>query len=80
MEFFTVNREKRPVRLCEATRKFAWDSLNHVYGTDTAKNPGVNMDDIEGFSCHPAEDLLIRKAEQYPEEEKCTISEIKLRQ
>ena len=32
------------------------------------------------FSCHPAEDLLIRKAEQYPEEEKCTISEIKLRQ
>ena len=32
------------------------------------------------FSCHSAEDLLIRRAEQYPEEEKCTISEIKLRQ
>ena len=70
MEFFTVNREKRPVRLCEATRKFAWDSLNHVYGTDTAKNPGVNMDDIEGFSeLSPIDkyDLAIRRiAEEAP--------------
>ncbi len=64
MEFFTVSHEKRPVRLCEATRKFAWDSLNHVYGLDTAKTPGIPMDDIEGFSGLPSldqYDLAIRR-------------------
>lgn len=70
MEFFTVSPEKRPVRLSEVTRKFAWDSLNHVYGTDTAKTPGISMDDIEGFSgLSPIDkyDLAIRRfAEQAP--------------
>lgn len=64
MEFFTVSREKRPVRLCEATRQFAWDSLNHVYGLDTAKTPGVALDEIEGFSELPSidkYDLAIRR-------------------
>ena len=27
MEFYTVYKEPRPVRLCEATRQFAYDSL-----------------------------------------------------
>lgn len=48
MEFFAVNG-KRPVRLSEATRKFAHDSLNHKYGHDTWKVDGVSMDDVPYF-------------------------------
>lgn len=70
MEFFTVSREKRPVRLSEATRKFAWDSLNHVYGLDTGNTPGVAVDDIPGYASLPAidrYDLAIRRiAEKAP--------------
>lgn len=70
MEFFTVSREKRPVRLCDDTRKFAWDSLNHVYGEDTAATPGVAMDDIDNFGTLPEidkYDLAIRRiAEKAP--------------
>ncbi len=63
MEFFAVNG-KRPIRLCETTRKFAWDSLNHKYGHDTWKVDGVSMDDIENFdNLSPIEkyDLAIRR-------------------
>ena len=63
MEFFAVNG-KRPVRLCEETRQFAWDSISHKYGHDTWKCDGVSMDDIEGFdSLSPIEkyDLAIRR-------------------
>ena len=48
MQFFAVNG-KRPVRLCEATRTFAYESLNHKYGQDTWATPCVLMDDYEGF-------------------------------
>ncbi len=48
MDFFAVNG-KRPIRLCEETRKFAFDSLNHKYGQDTWSTPAVPMDDYEGF-------------------------------
>lgn len=48
MEFFAVNG-KRPVRLCEETRGFAFDSLNHKYGHDTWRFDGVSLDDVEGF-------------------------------
>ena len=48
MDFFAVNG-KRPIRLCEETRKFAFDSLNHKYGQDTWSMPAVPMDDYEGF-------------------------------
>lgn len=48
MEFFAVNG-KRPVRLSERTRRFAYESVNHKYGKDTWKTPGVSMDDHEGF-------------------------------
>ena len=64
MEFFTISHEKRPIRLCEETRKFAWDSLNHVYGRDTSKTRGVAMDDIDNFSTLPPidkYDLAIRR-------------------
>ncbi len=49
MEFFTYFNEPRPVRLCQATRQFAFDSLNHKYGLDTKKTDHVDMDDVPGF-------------------------------
>ena len=48
MEFFAANGT-RPVRLCEETRAFAYESLNHKYGRETYANHGVAMDDYEGF-------------------------------
>ena len=48
MKFFAVNG-KRPIRLCEETRKFAFDSLNHKYGLETWSTPTVSMDDYEEF-------------------------------
>lgn len=44
MDFFTVGKKKRPVRLCEATRRFAFESLNHKYGRDTLENYSVTFD------------------------------------
>ncbi len=49
MEFFAVNGS-RNIRLCEATRKFAFDSLGHKYGLDTRATPAVTLDDIDGFA------------------------------
>lgn len=49
MDFYTQNENKRPVRLSEATRKFADDSLNRKYGLDTLQNMSVSMDNIEDF-------------------------------
>ena len=48
MEFFAVNG-KRPVRLSDETRKFAFDSLDFKYGKEAWENYAVNMDDYEGF-------------------------------
>lgn len=48
MEFFAVNG-KRPVRLSEQTRQFAFDSLNCKYGKETFSNYAVRMDDYENF-------------------------------
>jgi hypothetical protein len=63
MEFFAVNG-KRPVRLGDATRQFAYESLNHKYGHDTWKCDGVSMDDVENFqslSDMEKYDLAIRR-------------------
>jgi len=49
MEFYTPCRTKRPVRLSEATRQFAWDSLHRKYGMDTKKTPHVILDDISEY-------------------------------
>ena len=49
MEFFAVNG-KRPVRLREVTRAFAFESMNHRYGKMTRETPSVCMDDYEGFA------------------------------
>ena len=48
MDFFAVNG-KRPVRLSDKTRKFAFDSLNHKYGIETWSTPAVSMDYYTGF-------------------------------
>ncbi len=48
MNFFAVNG-KRPIRLSENTREFAYDSLNHKYGQDTWKTMSVSLEDYEGF-------------------------------
>ena len=70
MEFITLSKEKRPVRLSESTRKFAYDSLAHVYGLDTKKTPAVALDDIPGFvelSAIKRYDIAIRRvAEEAP--------------
>ncbi len=70
MEFYTQNGKKRPVRLSEATRKFAYDSLNRKYGLDTLKTFGVSCEDVEGFdelSNLEKHDLAIKMiAEQAP--------------
>lgn len=50
MEFFTVLKEKRPVRLSERTRKFAYESLYGKYGDDAMKNYAVTLDHIEDFN------------------------------
>ncbi len=49
MEFYTQNGNKRPVRLSDTTRRFAYDSLNRRYGKDTLKTKAVLLDHIEGF-------------------------------
>jgi formate C-acetyltransferase len=46
MEFWAVGKRKRPVRLCESTRRFAWDSLNRKYGADTARVSAIAIDDL----------------------------------
>ncbi|MBQ8400957.1 MAG: hypothetical protein IJX14_03415, partial [Clostridia bacterium] len=50
MEFFCGTGIKRPVRLSEETRAFAWRSLHGEYGDDTCKVMDVPMDSIHGFA------------------------------
>lgn len=49
MLFRSVNGIERPKRLCDSTRAFAFESLNHKYGLEARKTPAVSLDDIEGF-------------------------------
>jgi len=49
MEFYSAFGN-RPVRLSDATRKFAYDSLHCRYGRETASTPMVSLDHIEGFT------------------------------
>ena len=51
MEFYTVYKEPRPVRLTEVTRQYAYESLElHAFGLEAMKTPSVTMDHIEGFA------------------------------
>ena len=49
MDFYTAHSEKRPVRLSEDTRNFAWESLQGKYGDLTMQTLNVCMDDVVGF-------------------------------
>lgn len=49
MDFYTQNGCVRPIRLSEATRRFAHDSLNRRYGLDTLRVNSVSLDGIERF-------------------------------
>ncbi|MBQ4322766.1 MAG: hypothetical protein IJC19_02365 [Clostridia bacterium] len=48
MEFYS-SFGSRPVRLCEKTRAFAFESLQGKYGRDAMAHPCVVMDSVEGF-------------------------------
>lgn len=50
MEFYTACREKRPVRLSDATRTFAAESLNGRYGDEAMKRFAVSMDSTAHFA------------------------------
>lgn len=49
MEFYCATGLKRPVRLSEETRMFAWESLHGKYGDLARKYPAVEVDDISDF-------------------------------
>ncbi len=49
MIFPTACSTPRPVRLSEATRAFAWDSLHHKYGLEARKTPHVDMSGVAGY-------------------------------
>ncbi len=49
MEFYTTFSAKRPVRLSEETRVFAYESLNHKYGLDTIQTPNISLNHIENY-------------------------------
>ena len=70
MEFYTAASEKRPVRLNDDIRKWAWESEHGKYGDEAKKNPAVEMDDIEGFEQLPPikqyDSALRRIAERAP--------------
>lgn len=70
MEIYAQNGKKRPARLSEQTRKFAYESLNRKYGLDTLSTPAILFDDVENFdtlSNLEKYDIAIKKiAEQAP--------------
>ncbi len=49
MEFYSQNGNVRPIRLADATRKFAYESLNRKYGKDTLKTDAVYLDDVRDW-------------------------------
>ena len=50
MEFYSVLPAGRPVRLCEATRHFAYESLQGKYGDAAMETPYIPLDSIPGFA------------------------------
>jgi len=49
VEFYAQNGRVRPVRLCEQTRKFAYDSLHHKYGLDTLQVMDIALDGVAEY-------------------------------
>ena len=50
MEFTSSCAAKRPVRLTEETRRFAFESLHNPYGKQALETMAVSMDETPGFS------------------------------
>ena len=48
--FPSAYQEGRPVRLCEATRHFAMESLQGKYGAQTISVPFVAVDCVDGWA------------------------------
>ncbi|MBQ7555671.1 hypothetical protein IJS98_04365, partial [bacterium] len=63
MRFPSVNGIERPIRLSEAARRFALDSLAHKYGLETRKTPGVELspEETKGLTDLEKYDLAIKK-------------------
>ena len=63
MRFSSANGIERPIRLSEATRRFALDSLSHKYGLETRKNQCVELsvEETEGLTDLEKYDLAIKK-------------------
>ncbi|MBP5275083.1 MAG: hypothetical protein ILO36_09160 [Abditibacteriota bacterium] len=60
--FYSAASEKRPVRLCEATRLFALESLNRKYGLLTREVPAVELGpEAAGLSPLELYDLAVRE-------------------
>ena len=70
MEFFTSSNEKRPIRLSEKTRAWAWEVMHGKYGDEARKQYALELDGIEGFEQLPEidrYDIAVRKiAEEAP--------------
>ncbi len=49
MEFYAANGRKRPTRLCDKTRRFAYESLNRRYGLETLETRAVDLDGVAGY-------------------------------
>ena len=50
MKFDSAIGLDRPVRLSQATRTFAWESLNARYGKEALENGSVPLDGIPGVA------------------------------
>lgn len=70
MDFFSANHQKRPVRLSNQTRNFAYESLNHKYGKYTQACYSVTFDgdkNYEKANDIDKYDMAVRKiAEEAP--------------
>ena len=65
MEFYAQNNKKRPIRLSEKTRIFAYESLNRRYGLETLETNSVCVDDVLDF----VSELLHKRAREIEKNE-----------
>ncbi len=62
--FPTPSSEPRPIRLKDATRAWAWESLHGKYGDEAKSTPRIDLDYIENFESLSAigkQDVAIRE-------------------
>ena len=64
MEFYAQNGKKRPIRLSQETRRFAYESLNRKYGLEALDNLAISLDgveDLEKLSAIEKYDLAVKR-------------------